>query len=190
MAWPGKDRGWFEREVLPHLSALYQFAVELAGLDDAEDLVQTAVLRAWQRRALARPDRSLRPWLFAILRHEWIDECRRRQRVGRCDNVTEELLLTPLSSDPMALVAQQRNARRVRDALRALPEAFRWPVYLKDVEGFGYREIGEILGLPIGTVMSRLARGRALLRERLEEVAADSGVAGSRSVARKRTNGL
>jgi RNA polymerase sigma-70 factor (ECF subfamily) len=184
------DREWFDREVLPHLPALYQFAVELAGAEDAEDLLQSAILRAWQRRFQARPDRSLRPWLFAILRHEWVDEWRRQKRGERLASDHGYEGNFGSSADPASLVAQAGQARRVREALDTLAEPFRWVVYLRDVEGFEYREIAEILEIPIGTVMSRLARGRALLRDRLREVARESGIRGVTVLSRKRRDGL
>lgn len=182
MFWRGKDRLRFEQAVTLHLPALYQFAIELSGLHEAEDLVQAAVLRAWERRAMARPDRSLRPWLFGILRNTWVDQVRRRRRAER---LAEAEAIPPVddpSGDPSAVAAQNALAERVREALRALPEPFRWSVYLRDVEGFEYREIAEILDIPMGTVMSRIARGRALLRERLQDVAAERGIGLDRNV--------
>lgn len=176
MLWRGRDRTRFEQTVAEHLPALYRFALELAGRDEADDLVQAVVLRAWERRAMTRPDRSLRPWLFAILRNIWIDQVRRRRRTERQRAIDAAYTEDDRGADPAVVLAQRAVAQRVRDALQALPDAFRWPVYLKDVEGFEYREIAEILEVPIGTVMSRLSRGRALLRERLRDVALERAI--------------
>lgn len=163
----------FESEILPHLQALYSFAVDIAGPGDAEDLVQVTVLRAlecWHKL----PERSRpRAWLFTVLRHAWIDLLRQRGRMPELENEGRLEAAITFAPDAEQEAATQERARLVLGALRALPAPFCWAVYLRDVEGFGYREIADILSCPIGTVMSRIARGRALLRAHLAAVASE-----------------
>jgi RNA polymerase sigma-70 factor (ECF subfamily) len=166
--WKRKASTPFQEQIEPHLRALYNFALELAGPSDAEDLVHTAVLRALERWDEIAARQHLRMWLFVVLRNAWIDSLRQRGRRGDVsvnDPAASDLGFAIPAAEQTA--AEQEWARAIWGALRSLPETYRVPVYLRDVEGFTYREIGEILGCPIGTVMSRLARGRALLRAQL-----------------------
>jgi len=117
--------------------------------------------------------------LFTILRNEWVSRHRRAQRSTRlevhCDE-EEAVELADEAADLEAMLMERRWSAEIKTALQALPDGYRLPVYLKDVEGFGYREIAEIAGCPIGTVMSRLARGRATLRATLVQQARERGL--------------
>jgi RNA polymerase sigma-70 factor (ECF subfamily) len=168
------------------LDALFGFACALAPRPEADDLTQTACLRALEHRNGFEPGSNFKTWIFTILKNEFVSRHRRERRRAelRLD------LTIPVGADgddglETALIEAQWNAE-VRDAVVALPESFRMPVYLKDVAGFAYREIAEITDVPLGTVMSRLARGRALLRVALVKQARERGVlraATSRSVS-------
>ncbi|MCX8070840.1 MAG: sigma-70 family RNA polymerase sigma factor [Candidatus Binatia bacterium] len=154
-------------KLLPHLRSLYNFAVQLAGRGEAEDLVQATVLKAIEHWAELTPRQNIRAWLFIVLRNAWIDAQREQSRrvaaAGRDRTCTEP----EPARGPEELAVEQQWALEIRRAVENLPEVYRFPVYLRDVEGLSYKEIAEILGCPIGTVMSRLARGRALLRAQL-----------------------
>ena len=178
MALGGDRRTLFEAEALPHLPALFNFALALAGPGDAEDLVQTTCVRALERFDSYQPGTNIRAWLFTILRNEWFSRQRRNQRrmvlepCAKPEGVDE---FQDDTTDLEAVLMDRRWAAEINAALLALPESFRLPVYLKDVEGFGYREIAAIVGCPLGTVMSRLARGRATLRAALVQQARERG---------------
>jgi RNA polymerase sigma-70 factor (ECF subfamily) len=158
------------------LDALYGFACALAPRPEADDLTQTACLRALEHRDGFELGTNFKTWIFTILKNEFLSRHRRERRRAelRLD------LTAPIGADgddglEAALIEAQWNAE-VRDAIVALPESFRMPVYLKDVAGFAYREIAEITDVPLGTVMSRLARGRALLRASLVKQARERGL--------------
>lgn len=179
MAIGGDRRTLFEAEALPHLPALFNFALALVGRSDAEDLVQTACVRALERLDSYHPGTNIRAWLFTILRNEWLSRRRRDQRrMGVEPGASPETVdqFPDDSSDLEAVLMDRRWAAEIKAALLALPESARVTVYLKDVEGFGYREIAEIIGCPLGTVMSRLARGRATLRAALVQQARERGL--------------
>lgn len=172
------SRALFETEALPQLPALYNFALALTGASDAEDLVQTTCVRALENFDSYRPGTNVRAWLFTILRNEWVSRHRRTQRWTRLEVHTDDeeaVEFADEAADLEALLMGRRWSAEIKAALLALPESYRLPVYLKDVEGFGYREIAEIAGCPIGTVMSRLARGRATLRQALVQQARERG---------------
>ena len=169
-------RARFEAELLPHLGALHRFACTLQAADEADDLVQITCARALEHQASYRPDSNVRAWLFTILRNELVS---RRRRLERERSLASERAL--LESDAMTqsvelLLLDQRWADEIRTALATLAERYRTPIYLKDVEGFGYREIADVLHCPLGTVMSRLARGRTLLRALLLRQATERGL--------------
>jgi len=173
------SRALFETEALPHLPALYNFALALAGASDAEDLVQTTCVRALENFDAYRPGTNMRAWLFTILRNEWVSRHRRSQRRTHMEvssDGEDAADLLDEAADLEAMLMDRRWSAEIKAALLALPEGYRLPVYLKDVEGFGYREIAEIAGCPIGTVMSRLARGRATLRTALAQQARERGI--------------
>lgn len=157
--------------VLPHLDSLLDFARRRASSDaDAEDLVQDACVRAWAAFGGLRDERKVRAWLYRILHTLICDQHRTNARRAALAS------LTPLTAQHAAVIATPelgpaerlgatRSAARVRRALDEIPEEFASAVALHDIAGFRYREIAEILDVPIGTVMSRIARGRKLLAE-------------------------
>ncbi|GIW44074.1 MAG: ECF RNA polymerase sigma factor SigR [Candidatus Binatia bacterium] len=156
-----------ERKILPHLHALYNYALALAGPGEADDLVQTTVLKAIERWQEIADRATVRTWLFVVLRNTWIDGVRQRarqeERVGTIPGWTAR---EPVPG-PESQILEREWAQRVQQAVASLPEPYRSPLYLRDVEGFNYKEVAQILGCPLGTVMSRLARARALLRAQL-----------------------
>ena len=153
----------FEAEALPHLRALYATAYRMTrNAHDAEDLVQETCLRAYRAFDRYQPGTNIRAWLFTILHRARTDSFRRSARSPQ----TVELI----GDGPAVAPAQDALARGGEDIVRAmegLPEVFRTAVVLRDLEDFTYEEIARILGVPIGTVMSRIHRGRALLRAAL-----------------------
>jgi RNA polymerase sigma-70 factor (ECF subfamily) len=165
----------FEAQVRAVLDALYGFACALVPPPEADDLTQVACLRALEHWDRFTPGTSFKTWIFTILKHECIDRHRRAQRWSeqRLDAVAP--FAGTAEGLEAVLIAQQWDVE-VRDALLALPETYRIPVYLKDVAGFAYREIAEIAGCPLGTVMSRLARGRAMLRASLAKQETERGL--------------
>ena len=172
-------RAHFEGEIVPHLGALYRFACALRAADEAEDLVQATCARALERHDRYRTDTNVRAWLFTILRNELVSVRRRseRERERRLAAASE---IGPATTRSVELLLVDRGwSDEIRAALGGLAETYRTPVYLKDVEGFSYREIAAVLDCPLGTVMSRLARGRALLRAALLRQAVERGVVGS-----------
>jgi RNA polymerase sigma-70 factor (ECF subfamily) len=154
----------FAAEALPLFRALYAAARRTTGnAQDAEDLVQETFLRGYRAFDRFAPGTNVRAWLYAILHNARTDAVRR----GRPIRETEELL-----SDGPAVAPQQTGLDARLDLERALarvPETFREVLILRDVQELRYDEIAEALGIPIGTVMSRLHRGRALLRRALQE---------------------
>lgn len=150
----------FESEALPHMSALYATACRLAGnRADAEDLVQEAYLRAFRGFARYTPDTNIRGWLFTILYRTRTDQARKASRSPRTVELFDE---GPAAEAPRDRLADGHE--EIARALSVIPEAFRAAVLLRDVEDLSYQEIAAALAVPIGTVMSRIHRGRALLR--------------------------
>jgi RNA polymerase sigma-70 factor (ECF subfamily) len=168
-------RAAFEAQVRPVLDPLYDFACALVPPAEADDLTQAACLRALEHFADFMPGSRFKTWIFTILKNEFIDRHRRERRRSERQLELAVPIAGPADGLETALIAHQWDAE-VRDALLALPEGFRVPVYLKDVAGFAYREIAEIVDCPLGTVMSRLARGRALLRAALARQATERGL--------------
>lgn len=178
----------FEAEALSHAPRLLAIARRLTrNPTEAEDLVQDTLLKALRSRHHFQPGTHLKAWLFKILRNTFINRYHRAQ--------LERSLATATNPDPVAdgwvSAASMRTLRdadanalrpelreRLTAALDRIPEEFRMVVLLADVEEFSYREIAETLECPIGTVMSRLHRGRKLLRSHLMQVARDAGVIG------------
>jgi RNA polymerase sigma-70 factor (ECF subfamily) len=154
----------FEAEVTPHLRALFGMAYRLtSNAHDAEDLVQETMLRAYRAFDRYRPGTNARAWLFTILHRLRTDALRRKGRRPE----TVELLDEGPPVAPTHEMALASGHEEITRALEALPEAFRSAVVLRDIEEFSYAEIAEILEVPVGTVMSRIHRGRALLRQTL-----------------------
>ncbi len=183
---PGGDpelRARFERDALPLLPNLYSAALRLTrNPADAEDLVQEVYLRAFRGFAGFQEGTNLRAWMYRILMNTFINAYRKRQRepVTVNDEEIEDWYLYERLGGAEASaeteVLDRLPDEDVRRALEALPERFRIPVLLADVEGFSYREIAEILEVPIGTVMSRLHRGRKALQKALWETVQERGL--------------
>jgi RNA polymerase sigma-70 factor, ECF subfamily len=150
----------FETEALPHLRALYGTAYRMTrNAHDAEDLVQETFLRAYRGFDRFEPGTNIRAWLFTILHRVRTDAFR---RAGRSPQTVEMIAEGPAVPPPQDALAS--GAEDIERALAALPDVFRMAVILRDVEELAYDEIAGVLGIPVGTVMSRIHRGRALLR--------------------------
>ena len=160
----------FETLVLPHLDAAYNLARWLTGDDqDAQDVVQDAALRALRYFASFRGDNG-RPWLLQIVRHScyaWMKQNRPSEMIPLDDDGIGESLLAPLADEPSHALQRADDRAQVNDALARLPVAFREVLVLREMEDLSYREIAAIADLPVGTVMSRLARARAMVRAAL-----------------------
>jgi RNA polymerase sigma-70 factor (ECF subfamily) len=181
----------FERDVLPLLPSLYGAALRMTrNPADAEDLVQDTYLRAFRGFGGFQEGTNLKAWLYRILTNSFINTYRKKQRqpqtVDGPDDIDEWYLFDRLGARNVESSAEEEVLDSlpdddVKSALESLPENFRLPVLLADVEGFSYKEIAEIMDTPIGTVMSRLHRGRKALEKALWETARQRGlVAGDR----------
>jgi RNA polymerase sigma-70 factor (ECF subfamily) len=175
----------FEREVLPLLPNLYSAALRMTrNPADAEDLVQETYLRAYRGFSGFEEGTNLRAWMYRILTNTFINSYRKKQRepvIVQEDDLDEWYLFDKLGESGVEPSAEAEVIRSMPDedvqkALEALPEGFRLAVLLADVEGFSYKEIAEILGIPIGTVMSRLHRGRRALEKALWERVRERGL--------------
>ena len=176
----------FERDAMPFLDQLYGAAMRMTrNPADAEDLVQETYLKAYAAFSSFTEGTNLKAWLFRILTNTYINIYRKKQRQPYqtgTDDLTDGQLHEAESHTSTGLksaeaVALDRLADTdVVEALAKMPEDFRIAVYLADVEGFSYKEIAEIMDTPVGTVMSRLHRGRKLLRSLLEDYAIERGL--------------
>ncbi|MGH2722784.1 MAG: sigma-70 family RNA polymerase sigma factor [Actinomycetota bacterium] len=175
----------FERDALPLLREMYAGALRLTrNPADAEDLVQETYLRAYRAFSTFREGTNLRAWLYRILTNAFINLYRKRQREPQTiseDEVPEWYLYEQMTDQGAEASAERLVLEAIPDedvqaALAELPEQFRLAVLLADVEGFSYREIAEMLEIPLGTVMSRLHRGRRALEKRLWDVMRERGL--------------
>jgi RNA polymerase sigma-70 factor, ECF subfamily len=176
----------FERDALEYVDQLYSAAMRMTrNPQDAEDLVQEAYTKAYSSFHQYRPGTNLKAWLYRILTNTYINLYRKRQRQPQqaaTDTVEDWQMAQAAEHTSSGLRSAETEAldhlpdSDVKDALQAIPEEFRLAVYFADVEGFAYKEIAEILDIPIGTVMSRLHRGRKLLRGLLTDYARDRGI--------------
>ena len=185
-----------EEEALLQVDSLYRTALRMTrNPQDAEDLVQETYYRAFRSAHQFQPGTNLRAWLFKILTNSFINQYRKRARHPQStslDDVEEFYLynhlvdsgVQPESPNPEATVIDQFAEADVIQALEQLPLEFRQVVLLADVEGFSYKEIAETLDIPIGTVMSRLHRGRKFLQKRLYDIAKERGIAAVRTMPR------
>jgi RNA polymerase sigma-70 factor (ECF subfamily) len=176
----------FERDVLPLLPSLYGAALRLTrNPADADDLVQDTYLRAFRGFSGFQEGTNLKAWLYRILTNSFINTYRKKQRepqiVEGPDDIDEWYLYDRLGGRNVEASAEAEVLDRIPDAdvkaaLESIPENFRLPVLLADVEGFSYKEIAEIMDTPIGTVMSRLHRGRKALEKALWDTAKERGL--------------
>ena len=176
----------FERDALPFLDQLYAAALRMTrNPADAEDLVQETFAKAFAAFHQFRPGTNLKAWLYRILTNTFINNYRRKQRQPQ-QNPTQQIEDWQLASAESHTSTGLRSAEMealdhlpdsdVKEALQNLPEDFRMAVYLADVEGFSYKEIADIMDTPIGTVMSRLHRGRQGLKRQLRDYAVERGL--------------
>ena len=179
----------FEEEALVFADPLYGSALRMTrNTADAEDLVQETYLRAFRAWDRFEPGTNLKAWLFKIMTNLFISSYRQRRRepitVSTDDTEEFDLYQSLLAHDPgvgrsaESIVLEGLVDDDIKQALSNLPESFRMAVLLADVEGFSYREIADMLGVPIGTVMSRLHRGRKALQRALWDKAVEGGLVG------------
>lgn len=177
----------FEADALPLLDQLYGVALRMTrNPADAQDLVQDAYMKAYQAFGSFKEGTNLKAWMYRILTNTYINSYRKAQRrptESSAEDMTDWQLAETAKHDSVGLESAEVEAlknipdKRIQDALMSLGEDYRMVVYYADVEGLAYKEIAEIMDTPIGTVMSRLHRGRKQLRSKLKDVAAEHGIA-------------
>jgi RNA polymerase sigma-70 factor (ECF subfamily) len=175
----------FEDEALPHLEALYTMAIRLArNPDDANDLLQETVLRAYRFFHQFETGTNCRAWMLTILFNNFRNGYRKYSREQPASSAEEfdrkvegeSLRTDPAGSNPEALLSGHGMEGEVEAALGGLPAEFREAILLVDVEELSYQEVSGVLDIPIGTVKSRVSRGRAILRDALTNFAKERGI--------------
>lgn len=185
---PEDPRALFEEQALPYMDQLYAAAMRMTrNPSDAADLVQETFVKAFTAFGQFQQGTNLKAWLYRIQTNTFINNYRKKQRdpyqgtideledwqLGGAESVTQST--STRSAEAEAIDHLPDSA--VKDALQAIPEDFRLAVYFADVEGFSYQEIADIMKTPVGTVMSRLHRGRRMLRDLLADYASERGIA-------------
>lgn len=185
----------FAREALPFMDDVYRFAYSLArNPADAEDLVQETYLRAFRSWHTFQPGSDARRWLFTICRNAFLRSLEKRRHEVEVDEGDTEALAAIAARDDSRrdgldqLLARVDLAPALQRAIDELPEPFRSTVVLVDVEDQSYDAASEVLGVPVGTVRSRLFRGRRQLQEKLREYALDAGFASAGTIGRERSD--
>ena len=173
----------YEREILPHMNDVYRFALSLTGnVADAEDVTQDTFLRAWRSWHTYQPGSEPRRWLFTIARNVVRQRAGRPQHVeldaieGDSETIAAVLQHSDLMQDDGARAEAILVVESIDEAISQLPEPFRSAVVLVDVEDQSYQDAAEILDVPVGTVRSRLFRGRRMLQRTLAIHARDAGI--------------
>lgn len=176
----------FEQQALPLLDQLYGGAMRLTrNPQDAEDLIQETYLKAYKNFSSFKQGTNLKAWLYRIMTNTYINSYRKAQRrptESSADELSDFQLYTTSGHDSTGLESaevaalKQMPDSQISEAMNDLPEDYRMVVYYADVEGLAYKEIAEVMGTPLGTVMSRLHRGRKLLRAALKDVAREKGI--------------
>ena len=160
------DHARFEELVLPHLNAAYNLARWLTrDVNDAEDVVQDACVRALKYVGSLNGG-GARAWFLTIVRHAFYDWCKRNRptEIARDDGTAIDMAVDPAAVDPEQAFLRNAESKALADAVAALPLAYREVLILREMEELSYKEIARIADIPIGTVMSRLARARSMLR--------------------------
>ena len=182
------DREEFVEQAMQYASHLYPVALRMTrNRSDAEDLVQETFLKAWRSFSTFHEGTNLRAWLFRIMTNTFINKYnsqQRRPQETELDEVEELFLFRRMGAFDQSKMSQSAEDQmlelftddEVKNAIESLPETFRIPVLLSDVEGFSYKEIAEMLEVPIGTVMSRLHRGRKAMQKMLYQYAKERGL--------------
>ena len=178
----------FTNDAMQYAPQLFSTALRMTrNRADAEDLVQETFIKAWRSYATFQEGTNLRAWLFRIMTNTFINKYnaqQRRPQETEMDEVEELFLFRRLGAFDQSKMTQSAEDQllelftddEVKNALEELPDMFRLPVLLSDVDGFSYKEIAEMLDVPIGTVMSRLHRGRKAMQKRLYEFARERGL--------------
>jgi RNA polymerase sigma-70 factor (ECF subfamily) len=183
------DQADFERDAMQYAPQLYSAALRMTrNSADAEDVVQETFLKAYRAYDSFEEGTNLKAWLYRILTNTYINKYRKQQRRPsevELGELQDLYLYRRLGEYSGASYSAEKEAldqfvdTDIIEALESLPESFRMPVVLADVDGFSYKEIADILDIPIGTVMSRLHRGRKALQRKLWNVAEERGIAGN-----------
>jgi RNA polymerase sigma-70 factor (ECF subfamily) len=166
------DRLEFDRLLMPHAAPLFRSATYLVGVDAAEDVTQETMLRAWKYFDTFDPESNSRAWLFRILRNVCNDRWSRPSLELPVADL-EEVAFEPYYDWEGKMLADELSWV-MQEALRALPDEYRWAILLVDVEEYSYKQISLILNCPIGTVMSRINRGRRMLARLLHPQTAET----------------